>query len=662
MTSNVTSSDVKSRNNSELKNNNYIKNKKMQQKQKNPNNSELKHLPEWPPINIDFNDLYYTVPSSFEKGNKTIINNVSGQFRSNELTAILGPSGCGKTTLLNLLAEYKTKPNSGEININGKPRQTKIFRKMSRFIMQHEELDEFVTVREAMMLSANLKLGSKLSIEEKNRIIDEILVNLRLSKAENTLGTRLSGGEKKRLSIAMELVDNPPVIFLDEPTTGLDDLSSSQCITLLRRIAHAGRTVICSIHTPSAKIFQSFDNIYVLSQGQCIYQGLSSNVLPYLENIGLPCPRTYNPADFIIEVSCGEYGFDHIDKMITIVQNGKLRWSPNSSANEIHDQYKNLEKFEMEINQSSLSSQSGWWEQFFILLQRMLVRMWRDKSYMKLKFGMQLTLGLLLGCLYEGSGTDATKALFNYGLAFAIMISFVYLPMMPVLAAFPAEFHLLKREHFNQWYKLGPYYLALIVARIPFMLLIATIYLTIIYVMSSQPLELWRFGKMFSVAILTGLVSDSYGYVIGSRFNMVNGQFIGPASVAPMIILAGYGFGFGIKEVPFYITILMNTSYLRHSILGIMAALYENRPDSICPDEETICLFRKSKTLLKIIGLEEAYYLTSIYALICFYIVFTVTAYWLIKTRLNSSSKKNQIVQYVEQFLKKYFNFTSNRY
>jgi ABC-type multidrug transport system ATPase subunit len=93
-------------------------------------------------------------------------------------------------------------------------------------------------------------------------------------------------------------VNNPPVLFLDEPTTGLDCNSSSQCIELLRRIAHGGRTVICSIHTPSAKVFEMFDHVYIVANGQCIYQGEGHNIVPFTESIGLRCPKTYNPADF----------------------------------------------------------------------------------------------------------------------------------------------------------------------------------------------------------------------------------------------------------------------------------------------------------------------------------------------------------------------------
>lgn len=86
--------------------------------------------------------------------------------------------------------------------------------------------------------------------------------------------------------------------YLYNLCSGLDDLSCSQCIALLQRIAHAGRTVICSIHTPSAKIFETFDHVYVLASGQCVYQGQGTNIVSYLHTIGLNCPLTYNPADF----------------------------------------------------------------------------------------------------------------------------------------------------------------------------------------------------------------------------------------------------------------------------------------------------------------------------------------------------------------------------
>jgi ABC-type multidrug transport system ATPase subunit len=175
----------------------------------------------------------------------------------------------------------------------------KIFRKMSRYIMQQDVKQQGLTVRDVMLYAADLKLGfNDLTKEQKLDIVNEIIHLLRLEKTMDTDCSRLSGGELKRLSIAQELVNNPPVLFLDEPTTGLDDASCGQCVELLKRLAADGRTVICSVHTPSAKIFEMFDLVYVVANGQCVYSGEGQNIVPYLEAVGLRCPKTYNPADF----------------------------------------------------------------------------------------------------------------------------------------------------------------------------------------------------------------------------------------------------------------------------------------------------------------------------------------------------------------------------
>ncbi|KAH8279628.1 hypothetical protein KR018_010880 [Drosophila ironensis] len=320
----------------------------------------LQHLPKRPAVDLAFHNLTYRVKEGNRSNAKTILKGVSGRLRSGELTAIMGPSGAGKSTLLNILSGYKTSSIEGSVTMNGAERNLSAFRKLSAYIMQDNQLHGNLTVQEAMTVATNLKLSKKFTKPEKNSMIDDILLTLSLSEHRYTMTRNLSGGQKKRLSIALELVSNPPIMFFDEPTSGLDSSTCFQCIHLLKMLAAGGRTVICTIHQPSARLFEMFDQLYTLADGQCVYQGSTRQLVPFLSTLNLECPSYHNPASYVIEVSCGEHG-DHIRKLVEAIDNGKrdIRSSADYAGLKARNDLVKVQNLKTILDKNDASNVSG---------------------------------------------------------------------------------------------------------------------------------------------------------------------------------------------------------------------------------------------------------------------------------------------------------------
>ncbi|KAL1117724.1 hypothetical protein AAG570_004039 [Ranatra chinensis] len=568
----------------------------------------------------------------------------------------MGPSGAGKSTLLNILAGYRTKNAGGGVLVNGIPRDCRQFRKMSRYIMQEDIHQTHVTVREAMMLAAHLKLGYSFSPTQKQEIINEILDVLRLDRSLDTITSRLSGGEKKRLSIALELINNPPVLFLDEPTTGLDDVSCSQCVSLLKRLSTEDRTVVCSVHTPSAKTLAQFDVAYILAEGQCVYQGATADLVPYLASLGINCPTHYNPADFMIEVSSGEYG-DHIERMVQAIDNGRCqRWNQMKHP---------FILFEGELEFGEIKQMPDYgtsqWNQFLLLFSRMMIQAWRDISHIGTKISTITLISLLIGGLFYQMGNDGSKTIFIFGYCYISVIAFVYVSMLPALIWFPQEVELLKREYFNRWYHFNSYYSALVLSRLPIQIILTFVYIIITYTMTNQPMEWNRVAMFMVVSLLTVLVSECFGLIISSQLNITNAMFLGPTLSVPLMLLAVYSLGTRSEDIPIHMRVAMYTSYFRFGLEGLVASVYGgDRPWLDCPDTEMICELRSPKALLRRVGMENINIWLDILALCGNYLLFQLFCYASLKFRLYRN-KNLGAIGVLGRYIKSHFNSMNAR-
>lgn len=613
---------------------------------------QLNMIAKKPPVDIEFCDLNYSIADSRVKGGwRQLLKYVNGKFRSGELTAIMGPSGAGKSTLLNILAGYVTAGVKGSIKINGKPRDMKLFNKLSSYIMQEDLVQPRLTVRESMVVAANLKLGSTIGYHKKLAVVDEVINLLGLEKCYDTKTEHLSGGQRRRLTVALELVNNPPIIFLDEPTTGLDNVSIKQCIELLKKISKMDRTVICTIHQPPASLFQNFDQVYVMANGYCVFNGSPGQLVPFMSSANCICPATSTPADYIIEIV--QMYPENINALQTHAQNGKYNMRCNKEQRQ--NQIESFETSEIyqDTTQAGISFQdvdypTSFWTQFIILLSRMALQMRRNKSMLYIQFFHHLTSGLLIGGIFYGSGNDASQILSVFKYCISINVFFMYTHVMSPVLLFPLEVRLLKREYFNRWFSLKPYFLAVTVINLPILIFCGILFVLIVFCLSGQPMEFDRFLWFSLVGISVGLASQGLGYTIGATFDILNGSVVAPHILAVILALGVYGMGYK-NKIESFMKVIISFSYMRFGLVGIASSLFNNRQDIPC--EDFYCHYRDPEVLMQDMGMDRTLPVYQFGYIMIFTVFFRIIAYLALKYRM-TSELRNKLVYYATKIVK----------
>ncbi|KAL7981591.1 hypothetical protein Chor_005679 [Crotalus horridus] len=444
------------------------------------------HLPKRSAVDLDFIDL--------DSGNNRV---VTGHYQHTLLFSIasvllqyLNPDPTGpfygsadmRSSALTsgVLTRGRETGMKGQILVNGHPRELRTFRKMSCYIMQDDMLMPLLTVREAMMGSANLKLNEKQEV-------------------------------KKEL-------------------------------------------------------------LYILSQGQCIFKGAVSNLIPYLKGLGLHCPTYHNPADFIIEVASGEYG-DLNPLLFQAVQNGLCTMEEEKKSSP--------EKMDSLVPGPCVA-----------LLTH-------------LRFMSHICTGVLIGLLYLHIGNDATKVFNNTGFLFFSMLFLMFAALMPTILTY-----------------------------VPFQIIYPIIYCSIVYWMTGQPPEAIRFLLFSALATCTALVAQSVGLFIGAASSSPQvATFVGPVSAIPVLLLSGFFVSF--KTIPTYLRWSTYISYVRYGFEGIILTIYSmDRENLEC--KETDCPFKDPAKILKELDMEEAKLYLDFAILGVFFFTIRLLAYFTLKYKVKA--------------------------
>ena len=241
-------------------------------------------------VPVTFKDVRYTV--KVKKAEKVILDGLSGVMPAGRMTALMGPSGSGKTTLLDVLAGRKTSGAiEGEVLFAGQKLARGALRNLTGYVEQFDTLIGELSVKQMLMYTAELKLPPATSRADKEARVQHVITKLGLEGcADTTIGNVLqrgiSGGQAKRVNIALALITQPRVLFLDEPTSGLDSHMANEVVQSLHALLAEGRTIVCTIHSPTSKAFALFDDLLVLKEGKLAFGGPLNRVEPYFEALG----------------------------------------------------------------------------------------------------------------------------------------------------------------------------------------------------------------------------------------------------------------------------------------------------------------------------------------------------------------------------------------
>ncbi|CAK8573098.1 unnamed protein product [Lathyrus sativus] len=553
------------------------------------------------PITLKFEDVSYSITLTSQKKNgcvlgkeskvtRKVLNGVTGIARPGELTAMLGPSGSGKTTLLTALAGRLTGKVTGTITYNGNSDLSCMKRKIG-FVSQDDVVYPHLTVLETLTYTALLRLPKTLTREEKVEHAERIITELGLTRCRNSpvggcmaLFRGISGGERKRMSIAQEMLVNPSLLLLDEPTSGLDSTTAQLIVSVLRGLARSGRTIVTTIHQPSSRLYRMFDKVVVLSDGYPIYSGNAGRVMDYLGSVGfVPGFNFVNPADFLLDLANGIVADvkhdDEIEKhdqdQASVKQSLILSYKKNLYPALKEDIQKNNIESSVFASQGTTSRHcsdnqwnTGWWEQFRILLKRGLQER-RHESFSGLKIFQVLSVSILSGLLWWHS--DPSHIQDQVGLLFFFSIFWGFFPLFNAIFAFPLEKPMLTKERSSGMYHLSSYYVARMVGDLPMELVLPTIFVTITYWMGGLKPSLVTFILTLLIMLFNVLVSQGIGLALGAILMDVK-QATTLASVTMLVfLLAG---GYYIQKMPSFIAWLKYFSFSHYCYKLLVGVQY----------------------------------------------------------------------------------------
>jgi ABC-type multidrug transport system ATPase subunit len=505
---------------------------------------------------LSFKDARYS--ASTPKGPLPILKGLSSSIKPGTMTCLLGASGAGKTTLLNVLAGRILRRRGDDLNIDvtldGAPADIQVFRENTAFVTQDDIMSEHLTPAEILRFVCELRVPGVNKAEVEARV-DSALKRVRLDHRKDQpvgvpgLVRGLSGGERKRCNVAMALVWDPRIIFLDEPTTGLDSESSLQLCKILKSIK--GATIFTTLHQPSQEILKLFDKVLIMADGRLVYEGPPGSINGYFQSLGYEADMNANAAGNALKLLAvrGENDREAKSRVRSLIKafdkgEGDMDTdASNSNSNSNSNSYTSSSGSGERGGRgpaATLSRASGP-RQFSSLLKRSVILQLRNPLATKARVGQAIGLGLVLGFIFFRMGYSQSEIQDRMGALFLIAVNTIILSMLSIVITIPTERALFLRERTDGIYSTLSYYAAKTVVDMPVNIILPWLLATIVYwlfgLKNTAEAYFWFAGTVVALAqVGTGL-----GYIVGGASpDIITAMSIAPAAFVPLFLFSGF--------------------------------------------------------------------------------------------------------------------------
>jgi ABC-type multidrug transport system ATPase subunit/ABC-type multidrug transport system permease subunit len=610
---------------------------------------------------IAFSDINKIVPIRGGES-RAILSHVSGVARMGELVGVLGPSGGGKTSLLSVLAgsvedSGRNAIITGSVTLDGRPLDASLARRVA-YCAQDCTLLPTLSVEECVRYSALLRLPRGTSAPEVATVVSNVITELGLTKVAGSLvgggsGIRgVSGGERRRITIAMELVINPAILVLDEPTSGLDSFTAYNMMSTLKSVANSGRIVMLSFHQPSPAMFNLLDRCFLMAQGRCVFSGAPKGVEAHFAGIGLPVPAGVGAAEHMLHCACDPASLPTLLSSTDPLSPSGNNTHANEDASKSLGLASNSTSEDAEagviINGTSTTTTSpaiattsttgpaagaGITRQLAVLFWRALMDIIRNPTLLLLHWVMGLIMGLFGGCIFFGVGTDISGAQDRLGAVFFSLAFFAFTSLTTV-DLIMNERRIVSREVRGGYYSPAAYYVtkavldALLLRAIPVLLYSAPFYPMMGFVGGANHVGLFLM-VLATFAVVIGALS--LAVAVGCS---TPGQASLVMNIILLISLLVGGFFVNAASMPVWISWLRFISAFFYAYASLTINEFSSLLLNFEVEGYTAVQNVRGTTFLDIVGVNYNRLTDYVIILDCMYVIFLLLGFALLYWRM----------------------------